>query len=275
MTPQQEKLIHDRLNSLRDDNTTIYNNIVQLRNQVAELTELVDARTGDNEDAKEEMQLVNADNTEPALLQQPTVRVLLVVGHNPVVQGAYSPHLQQSEYNYNLALARKLEGSRDVMYDDVTSQLTLETSIAYRTDNSSRREFLMQTVVPMLQTTDFDLIIELHFNSFIDPSATGMELLHATGSAEARHLFETLLNGLSILMPLRNRGLKQLKRDERGFSNVTMSYGYSSVPYCILEPFFGSNKLDCHMAEQQLHNAVSYALGNVARHIVMRDRNTA
>lgn len=278
MTPDQYANLHSLLKTLKEDNATINKSIHKLRDEVADLKEFFDARTSDNATAMDEYDLINstpatvetmtnAGVITPKLIQLPTVRVLLVVGHNAIVKGAYSKHLQQHEYDFNLQLARSLEGS--TIYDnaETNERMTLETHIAYRTKNTTRREFARDVLKPMCNRLHIDFIIELHFNAFHDEHVSGMELLY---NMYSQGLYDIFMSGLTQRLPLRNRGVKQLNSQQRGYTNVTMLHAYHNIktPYCILEPFFGSNKSDCNMATKYLKPAMQHALQKLTEAIV-------
>jgi N-acetylmuramoyl-L-alanine amidase len=106
-------------------------------------------------------------------------------------------------------------------------------------------------------------VVELHFNSASDPSATGTEVLYRAGDSRGRGLAEAMVASMSSLLqlPLRgDNGVKALVSGDRGAGSV---YAIPGLPSVLLEPFFGSNPNDCvrmaSLGEQAL--ALSYLRG--------------
>lgn len=192
-------------------------------------------------------------------------RILFIVGHNPIVKGAYSETLQQHEHDYFLKLARKLEGTTT---ERVTTTKTyshppttkhtdrvIETSIIYRTTNISRKSFAKE-INQTVKTRDIDLCIELHFNAFHDTTVSGCEvLLHSQADFPIMKLATNVCNFTANNLGIRNRGLKLVSPTDNGYTNVTVlkTQHSNSTPYLLLEPFFGSNPDDCEIAIKNLY----------------------
>ena len=210
---------------------------------------------------------------------RPKARILLVVGHNAIVKGAYSEFLQQHEYDFNLALARRLEGSWTEARNKITGDYRSETCknegeihILYRDSNITRTEFALQQISPYVRNNNIDFIIELHFNSFSDPEVNGSELLHSSTNDNAIEFFTRFHDILVNNLLRRDRGVKLLQPQDRGYTNVSIlrERAHNNVPYCLLEPFFGSNANDSDTANLQLGPILQYALRELSHLIIER-----
>lgn len=264
---------------LQQQNETL-NHLQQLRNSVADIhdaLEIVPVSTSLPYDgAKDPANLKTLeaypvpDATPDTLYtHRPTVNILLIVGHNPIVQGAYSDHLQQSEYDYNLSLARKLEGSNVILDHATRTATTINTHITYRTHNETRATFTRDIVVPFLDRNSIHFIIELHFNAFANQQANGSELLHTLPPSH-QPLLNTFYNEFSRNYPdTRKRGLKHVMPSNRGYTNLTRLRKTHNIttPICIMEPFFGSNEQDCNNATLHLYSAYRAAIEAVGMEI--------
>jgi len=82
---------------------------------------------------------------------------------------------------------------------------------------------------------------ELHFNSSVNPSARGIEVLVAHNASEKTIKWASIIASAlqSILKtPLRhNNGVKKLKKGERGDNNIA----HTKMPAVLVEPCFISN----------------------------------
>lgn len=216
--------------------------------------------------------IVSMQPTRTTPSQLPTARILLVVGHNAIVQGAWSKHLQQTEYDYNLQLARSLEGSYEAT-DDEGVATNAEVFIKYRDENITRQEFAIETIAPFVSREDIDMVVEMHFNSFTDESVGGTETLRGSTGTDQVALITKFHNAMVETLNLRDRGIKRLLPNDRGYTNVTSLQGGNSgfalshIPYCIMEPFFGSNSKDCYIAVRDLYDAYYNAILAVATEI--------
>lgn len=85
-----------------------------------------------------------------------------------------------------------------------------------------------------------DIAISFHFNSSSNSKANGFEVL-SSGYPSSMMLSRAFLDGYKT--SIRNRGIKVRKLGEDGgyFLNKT------NMPAILLEPFFGSNRKDCHL----------------------------
>jgi N-acetylmuramoyl-L-alanine amidase len=162
------------------------------------------------------------------------MKVAIVVGHHAKAKGAYSEFLKDSEFDfYNKVVdwyKRCLNGSGDIYLHDenIGGYIT-------RIKNTARK----------LNTKNYDLVIELHFNA-ATPQANGCETLYYFQSKKGREYafkFSQIVHEQTGIK-VRNNGLKALThKGDRGFASVF----YPSAPTILIEPFFGSNKKDCEL----------------------------
>ena len=155
------------------------------------------------------------------------MKVAIVVGHDKIEQGAFSNLLKQSEFAYNSEVA-KLIGF-DTYFRDTNGGYS--TKIA----ELSKR----------INAKNYDLVIELHFNSF-NSVVNGCEALYLKGSVKGQRFAEMFTSRIVQEYGTTPRGAKSRIVTDRGglfLKSVT-------APCIILEPFFGDNKeallFKCH-----------------------------
>src|SRR5581483_10832738 len=151
---------------------------------------------------------------------QPTsgnqARVAVVVGHNERAPGssAGSP-IFQTEFSFNSSIAALMKK------DASQYNLQVETFIRL-SDPSVQKE--ISIAYQKVGAWNPVCVVELHFNSSDDPSATGSEVLLAPNSPGALSLATSIANNLksSIGLKLRgNQGLNVLSAGQRGWISVT------------------------------------------------------
>ena len=145
-------------------------------------------------------------------------RVALVIGHDRFRKGAYSSTLGQSEFTYNLEVA-KLVGC-DIY--------THSPHLTYKSK--------MKATYGKL--SEYDLILELHFNG-ASYSANGTEALYFHTNPQGKRIANKFCEIVCADYTTRNRGAKPLSNEnQRGYWAVA-----SGIPTTVLlEPFFGSNE---------------------------------
>lgn len=184
---------------------------------------------------------------------KPKKRIAVIIGHNAIVKGAYSETLGLHEYDFNISVAKSL---RAFPPPNVSIDLF---NRAFNTSRQSIREDVMMKH----QETPFDAIIEMHFNSFGSENAKGGECLISNITTKRnKELGKIFYDKLIDVMNIRPRGLKEISKGDRGFSNIDdfrVSFGFEG-PVLIAEPFFGSNPLDCMLAEENAVNAYYEAI---------------
>lgn len=156
------------------------------------------------------------------------MKIAFVIGHHKNSKGARSKWLNVREWDF---------------FKEVVSYLD-NPNVFYHNENISGYTSRIKNTAKKLNKYPFDLIIELHFNSAVHPSANGCETLYYYRSVKSKHyanLFSELVTKETDIKS-RNGGLKALtNRHDRGFASVY----YTKAPTILIEPFFGSNANDC------------------------------
>ena len=156
------------------------------------------------------------------------MKIAFVVGHHKKSKGAYSSFIGYSEWDF---------------YNEVIKELG-DVSVFWHDENISGYTSRIQNTADKINRVNFDLVIELHFNSSANSKANGCETLYYYKSSKGRiyadKFSELIVEQTGIKS--RNGGLKALEnKQDRGFASVY----YTKAPTILIEPFFGSNKSDC------------------------------
>lgn len=156
-------------------------------------------------------------------------KVAIVIGHNPRGRGAYSPHLEQSEYEYYrdiCGLINKLDDSIDIYSREPNDNYLAE----------------MRPVVSELNKHNYEFIMELHFNAVVNQSVHGSEcLVHyrsIKGHSVARNFLKALLEKYGGKLRGRDGLIKVENHKERGGFGICKT----KDPYILIEPFFGTSE---------------------------------
>jgi N-acetylmuramoyl-L-alanine amidase len=150
------------------------------------------------------------------------ISLAIIIGHTTVDGGANSDLIGQ-EYEFWKKIA--LENWNDVA-DIFFHDSTISSYTARQKDTAKK-------------TKDYDLVLEIHFNSSENPNANGAEVLYYKGNNKAKTLAESFLESWCKSTGINNRGAK-------GISSGN-GYGFlvAQKPTALLiEPFFGSNQED-------------------------------
>ncbi|WP_136464944.1 N-acetylmuramoyl-L-alanine amidase [Flagellimonas onchidii] len=160
------------------------------------------------------------------------MKVAIVIGHTKLRQGAYSPHLNITEWEFNKIIAERLEDVATVFcYDSYNGGYTS----------------MIKRMARRINRQKFDLVLELHFNAAESKQANGCEALYYFNNPYAKLLGEDFCELMEIAFNIKNRGAKALYgKHQRGFAAVY----YPKPTTLILEPFFGSNSEDCKKLNQ-------------------------
>ncbi|MCG8342650.1 MAG: N-acetylmuramoyl-L-alanine amidase [Chlorobiales bacterium] len=169
------------------------------------------------------------------------MKVAIVVGHCQRSQGAHNPRYDQSEYNFNVALANQIHAL-------LADHPTIRPEIVYRKLNPGIRG-LVRKLNYLVRPK---LIVSLHLNSFGNPQANGTEVLHwhrSKRSKEFAMIFERHLTGL---LRTRDRSgaahAKGVSEEDRG--GYVLRY---TKAWCVLcEPFFLSNPVEAKKGMESL-----------------------
>lgn len=165
----------------------------------------------------------------------PRNKVAFVVGHYEDGQGAYSDELREFEYIFWTDFAMDhLLSIGEVFVHDPT-----ETSYTQRQIEMAKR------------TKDFELVFELHFNSF-NGSAKGCEALFFKGNSKMETLAMEFGTDMSTSMGYSYRGAKSITSGDRGYQFLKRTKGDAMI----LEPFFGDNKDDVKLFKPLIYKRV-------------------
>jgi N-acetylmuramoyl-L-alanine amidase len=190
----------------------------------------------------------------------PKGTLALLVGHSRVGDdGALAFDKTTTEWNYNRNLAHFI-----TLYLNDHINVTIIDS--YKGSSYAEAMDNLKMVVDPLNA---DLVLELHFNSFTNPTANGFEALHWHSSPKGKKAAQHLCNSIENAYPNNtNRGAKAiLGRNERGARFLRTL----QAPCVILEPFFGSNEKEWHMfktteGKQQLAKAIATGVNKCFSH---------
>ena len=152
-------------------------------------------------------------------------KLAIVVGHTRERPGALGgPPIGTFEYPWNTELAAQMSAAAATLPIQVRTFFRDGVGVAGAYGEA--------------QTWGADASLELHFNSFSSPSATGTETI-VGNQRGAKEFGEQVQRAMLDVLGLRSRGVKK-PVDGRGAQNV----GVLSKPSILLEPFFGSNPGD-------------------------------
>ena len=160
------------------------------------------------------------------------MKVAIVIGHHKKSRGAYSKYFGLHEWDFYNEVNKCLFNAKTFWHDSTISGYTSRIK-----DTANR-----------INKDNFDLVIEMHFNSSVHNTANGCETLYYYRSQKAKEhaqRFSDLVN-YKTGIKVRNGGLKALtNRNDRGFASVF----YTNAPTILIEPFFGNNESDCKKIE--------------------------
>ncbi|AXG70432.1 N-acetylmuramoyl-L-alanine amidase [Kordia sp. SMS9] len=156
------------------------------------------------------------------------MKVAIVIGHTKFKQGAYSRDLDTTEWKFNKMVAAHLKDIATIFYYD-----------SYNLGYTS----MVKRNAKKINTGNFDLVLELHFNAAESKQANGCEALYYFKNQKGKRLADFFCNLIEKKMGRKNRGAKALfGKHQRGFAAVF----YPNPTTLILEPFFGTNRSDAN-----------------------------
>lgn len=171
------------------------------------------------------------DSNASTSLLEPSVAIL--VGHSRSGdKGASSWDSSESEWTYNNDIAKR---TKEILKDS-----PIKVSVFNKYPGATYSEAIRK-LTEDLNTLNFDLIIELHFNSFSNNNASGYENLYWHSSSKAEQAASVIQKTFKDLLPTqhKDRGIKPiLSLKQRG----ALMLKSTKAPTVICEPFFGSNK---------------------------------
>lgn len=154
-------------------------------------------------------------------------RVVLVVGHSIINQGASNNSTGVTEYTFNHMLAHKIQ-LHNVKKD-------IEIVIEYR-DND------YEALPAEINQHDGNLVISLHCNAF-DTNTEGCEVLYYTHTKVSDKYAAIMQQYLNEALGNNNRGIKARNHDrgKKIFQRGGYLMKYVKAPCIICEPFFIDN----------------------------------
>lgn len=173
-------------------------------------------------------------------------KVAIKVGHHEGAKGAYSHKLESSEWDYNLKVAKELVALSD---DKVEFQLfTFDKSIGSYTKRQ-------KAVADILNKKDFDLVIELHFDSAESQTAKGTTVLYYHKSEKGKQAAKIIGDQIYEDFKSHRRTDIELVNDKQNGYQAVVTPKAVAI---LLEPFFGSNPLDSVLFKGK-DNIIKYA----------------
>ena len=159
----------------------------------------------------------------PQLIKIPQMKkIAVVIGHDKTSPGAYSLHLRNSEYIYNSEVATYLARIADVYKRPIGG--------GYKTQ--------MINLANEINKKDYDLVLELHFNSF-NKIVNGCEAVIFKGNKITNKIGEKYCDLISKTYHTKSRGVKEIsQQNDRGYWFLALI----KADAMILEPFFGDNE---------------------------------
>lgn len=159
------------------------------------------------------------------------MRIALSVGHHPTAPGAATVD-GESEFQFNDKLISKIMAG-------------------YNGPHQLIKVYRKTHAMPVDEINELnpDFFVEFHFNSFHEPKATGIEVLHypsKKSTAIAKIFVEHLHRALGLTLRQGGTGLKPM-RSGRGAYLLTDT----KMPGCLLESFFGSNPTDVRVMRER------------------------
>ena len=157
----------------------------------------------------------------------------VVVGHTSEKQGATAvAPISKSEYALNRELA--IDIWREAKEQGIDAKVYLKDKV---------NEGLLYAQV----SSDNDASVELHFNSFSDASARGSLVLYLKDKDFAEAIHRNVISSLTEDKAKRKNNGVVLPEVGTGYERGIRQLKKSTIPCCIIEPFFGSNQKDCEL----------------------------
>ncbi len=169
----------------------------------------------------------------------------LVIGHKKTSPGAMNKKAGLTEFEFNDALARKIENA--------TSGVAIQR--VYRRTYVSLPDDINQL--------NPDFIVSLHCNAF-NEKASGTEVLYYHTSTNGKLIAKILNERLVKATGIRDRGEKPKSSEDRGGYLLK----YTDAPCVIAEPFFIDNNEDLEIVQhnrKKLIKAYSSGIKAIAR----------
>lgn len=183
------------------------------------------------------------------------MKIAIVVGHNARAQGAVRVTDGRTEYDWNGVLAEMIAA-----HDP-------EAVRVFHRVPGGGYSAQIDRVYAQVDAWGAHVSLELHFNA-ASPAAHGCETL-SSGTLGSLALAERVQAAIVVDLPVRDRGIKlRGKGQGRGWRSLWAG----RAPAVLLEPYFGSNAAECHMADdykEVLAEAIHEAARDHVREIGM------
>lgn len=153
------------------------------------------------------------------------MNIAFILGHHERAKGKFSKHLKMSEWDF---------------YNEVMSHIP-DAKIFYHNPNTNGYLNRQIETAKKLDSVNFDLVIEMHFNSF-NTKATGVETFYFHKSIKGKKYAEKFNEVCVRWTGLRLRGAKPLSNHKQDGYGFVQSNKHPSI---LIEPFFGDNIQDC------------------------------
>jgi N-acetylmuramoyl-L-alanine amidase len=156
-------------------------------------------------------------------------KVAIVIGHTEKDKGAYSRILKKSEFDFFKDLENELAKIGDVFEH-----------------NPEISSYTRRQIDTAKKTVTYDIVFELHFNSF-NKIAHGCEALYHEGSIKGMELAKKFCKtwnkktGIVVRGAVAHGGAVAIGKGGRG----EMFLKKTKHTAVLLEPFFGDNQSDC------------------------------
>jgi len=150
------------------------------------------------------------------------MRVALVIGHTEKKFGAENKELGVTEFELNMAEAKRVKELLDEEDFGVASGIVFRDTYA--------------SLPKKINNLSPDFIISFHHNSF-DETSTGTETLFYKTSTKGKTLAEVMQRNIVKALGYRDRGVKPKDIEDRGGYVLK----YTDAPCVIVEPCFMSN----------------------------------
>lgn len=163
--------------------------------------------------------------------------VAICVGHSRKGDNGASSVSGASEWTYNQKVAEILR--MELEKNNINS-------VVFSTYGGQGYTGAMMWLCAQLELLKVDFAVELHFNCSDKPTAKGFEFLYWKTSKKGQVIANTFQQVFKKRFPNNaDRGTKGLSKEDRGGLFTRLP----SMPCVILEPFFGSNTIECSMFE--------------------------
>jgi len=183
------------------------------------------------------------------------MKIATVVGHNRNAKGAETVipvFATRNEFDYNSKLAE--------LMNDVCDDLGIDGRTFFRepvTVGTARQRFEREisTVYAATDAWGADVTIELHYNSH-NSNARGTETL-TSGFAMSNAVALAVQDRMVDLYDRDGRLNRGVKTRRSGRGSLSLKAG--RAPAILVEPFFGSSRRDCELAERVGAEALAHA----------------